>query len=83
MVESKSDFPFRKLKYDKYLTLEVMTFVEHPGVYNFMFGVNKKTRSYLQDNYIAVQNGFINGGLIIYQLKNDFFHYDQLEKLYI
>ena len=83
MVESESDFLFRKLKHDKYLTLEVMTFVEHPDVYKFMFTVNKKSRSYLKENFITIQNGFINEGLITYQLKSDFYYFDLLEKLYL
>jgi len=64
MDECHSNFLFRKLTYDKYLTLEVMLNVEHPEIYNFMFRVNKYTRSFLHNNFITVRNGFINEGLI-------------------
>jgi hypothetical protein len=76
MVENQSDFPFCKLRQDKFLTLEVMMFVEHLDVYKFMFTINKKSRSYLHDNFIIIQNGFINGGLITHLLKSNFYHID-------
>ena len=82
MENSKSNFPYRKLWYDIYLSLEVMMNVEHLQVLQFMFEVNKATRSYLQKNIITIQNGFINAGLITYQLKSDFYHYQQLENIY-
>ncbi len=44
MVVTQSEFPFRKLRLNKYLTLEVMMFVKNPKVYKFMFTVNKKGR---------------------------------------
>ena len=51
-----------------------------------MFSVNKETRSFIQTNLIAVRNGYINGGLIEYELKLEpkrrFNSYYQLEKLY-
>jgi hypothetical protein len=64
MVESLSEFPFRKLSEDKYLTLEVMMYVDHPEVWKFMFSVNKEARTFLQENFITIQNGFTNAGLI-------------------
>jgi hypothetical protein len=75
MVESHSDFPFRLLRQDAYLTLEVMLYVEHPMVLDFMFRINKETRSFLQRNYISVNNGFTNEGLITYEFKNILCHY--------
>lgn len=75
MVQSMSDFPFRSLRSEIYLTLEILMHVEHPQVLKFMFKVNKATRSFVQNNMIAIKNGFINGGLIIYSLKSDFYHY--------
>ena len=72
MVESHSEFPFWKLRYDKYLTLDVMMYVDHPDVYKFMFTLNKEARKFLQDNFIAVRNGFVNDGLITYQINNEF-----------
>ena len=82
MVESLSDFPFRKLRFNKYLTLDVMMYVEHPEVYKFMFSVNKATRSFLLKNFITLRNGFINNGLITYQIHHNFDSYANLEKLY-
>ncbi len=77
MVESsQSHFPFRKLRLNKYLTLEVMKYVEHPEAYKYLFSLNKASRSYIQKNITTIENGFVNEGLITYQLKNDFFHYD-------
>ena len=66
MVESVSDFPFSKLRYEKYLILDVMMYVEHQQVLQFMFACNKQARTFLQNNYITVRNGFVNDGLIPY-----------------
>jgi hypothetical protein len=75
MVESLNEFPFPKLRYEKYLTLDIMMYVDHPEVYKFMFTLNKEARKFLQDNFISVRNGFVNEGLITYELKHDFMHY--------
>ena len=45
-----------------------MMYVDHPDVYKFMFTLNKEARKLLQDNFITVRNGFINDGLITYQI---------------
>lgn len=82
MVESLSHFPFRQIRFKKYLTLEVMKYVEHPEVLKFMFSVNKETRLFLKNNFIIVRNGFVNEGLIIFQLNYDILSYWQLEELY-
>jgi len=63
-MESMSAFPFRKLRYEAYLILDVMMYIEHQEVYNFMFALNKETRKFLQQNFITVRNGFVNEGLI-------------------
>ena len=68
MVESLSEFPCRKLRYAKYLTLDVMMYVDRADVYKFMFTLNKEARKFLQDNFITVRNGFVNDGLITYQI---------------
>jgi hypothetical protein len=72
MVESLSEFPFRKLRYYTYITLDVMMYVDRVDVYQFMFTLNKEARKFLQDNFITVRNGFVNDGLITYQIQNDF-----------
>jgi hypothetical protein len=87
MVESVSDFPFSKLRYYKYLILNVMMYVEHHQALQFMFTCNKKARSFLQHNYITVRNEFVNYGLIPYCFNEwssdkEFYHYEQIEKLY-
>jgi hypothetical protein len=74
--ESLTDFPFRKLRYQKYLTLDVMMHVEREAVCKFMFSVNKEARMFLLNNFITVRNGFINEGLITYVLKSDFNHFE-------
>ena len=66
MVESMSDFPFHYLREDIYLTLEVMMYVERPELLKYMFAVNKASRSYIENNFITIRNGFVNEGLITY-----------------
>ena len=83
MVESLNNFPFRKLAQDKYLTLEVMIFVEYLNVCEFMYSVNLETRNFVQRNFITIRNGFINEGLITYELSDYFNYMEELEKLYL
>lgn len=76
MINSATDFPFRQLKVRKYLTLEIMLHVDYPDILTYMYAVNRATRSYIESNLKTIRNGFINAGLITYQLKtNDFNHY--------
>ena len=49
-----------------------MMYVDRADVYKFMFTLNKEARKFLQDNFITVRNGFVNDGLITYQIDNDF-----------
>ena len=87
MEESVSDFPFIKLRHHKYLTLEVMMYVEHQQVFEFMFTYNKKARAFLQHNYLTIRNGFVNDGLIPYcfddNYRKEYYHFEQIEKLYL
>ena len=69
-MESASAFPFRKLRYEKYLTLDVLLYIESQDAYKFMFGVNKEGRTYIKDNFITVRNGFVNEGLIEYYFEH-------------
>ncbi len=66
MEECSRRFPFHQLRHDIYLTLEVLMYVEHPEVLKKMFEVNIEARSYIENNFITIRNGFINNGLIIY-----------------
>jgi hypothetical protein len=86
MEESVSDFPFSKLRHHKYLTLDVMMYVDHQQVFEFMFACNKKARAFLQHNYLTIRNGFVNNGFIpycFYRKNSEFYHYEQIEKLYL
>jgi hypothetical protein len=71
MVEGKREFPFQKLRFAKYLTINVMMYVEHPEVYKFMFAINNFTRSFILKNLITIQNGFVNEGLITYHFEEN------------
>jgi hypothetical protein len=48
-----------------------MMYVDRADVYKFMFTLNKEARKFLQDNFITVRNGFVNDGLITYQIPNE------------
>jgi hypothetical protein len=67
-MESESAFPFRKLRYDTYLTLDVMMHVEKENAYKFIFALNKDARKFILDNFITVRNGFVNDGLIDFSI---------------
>ena len=66
MAETAGGFPFHRLKWDKYLILDVMMYVGHQEVLKFMFAVNKDARGFLQQNFTTILNGFNNEGLIPY-----------------
>ena len=76
MVESMSDFPFRKLRDYIYMALEVVMYVEDQDVFKFFYSVNKETRSFIERNFIKIQNGFINNGLVAYQVDETFDLFD-------
>ena len=63
-MESEIAFPFRKLRLDKYLILDILMYIEHQDAYKFMFSVNKAARSFIIINFNTVRNGFVNEGLI-------------------
>jgi hypothetical protein len=52
-------------------------------VYKFLFGLNKDSRTFIQHNFIAVRNGYVNEGLIEYQFDFKYNNYVELEKLYL
>ena len=83
----RGSFPFRRLSREKYLTLEVIMYVEHPNSLQFMYDINKETRAFIEENFITIRNGFINEGLITHDLHvyecGDYYNFFyQLEKLY-
>jgi hypothetical protein len=47
-----------------------------------MFAVNKEGRTFLQNRFITIQNGFINDGLVPFQFECTFNGILALEKLY-
>lgn len=67
MENSVSDFPFRKLRYRKYLILNVMMNVDYQEVLKFIFTLNIETRHFLHQHFITIRNGFVNEGLFIYR----------------
>ena len=82
MVDSVNNFPFPKLKYDKYLTLDVMMHLMQFYANKFMFTINKEGRSFLLNNFITIRNEFTHSGLITFYWENSFGSFLQLEKLY-
>ncbi len=57
-------------------------YVQRSKSLEFMFGVNKEARNFLYQNYFSIKNGFINEGLIEYNLDCNYNDYEQLERLY-
>ena len=47
MEEAASELPFSKLTYEIYLKIEIMMYVERQQSLEFMFGLNKKSRTFL------------------------------------
>jgi hypothetical protein len=82
MEEASHSFPFSKLMHDIYLTLEVMMYVERAQALEFMFGVTKEARNLIEKQYLSIKNGFINEGLIAYDLNFTFMGFKELERLY-
>jgi hypothetical protein len=75
MEDFVSDFPFLKLRGHKFLTLEILMHVKFKDVCNFLFSASKGTRTFLEHNFLAVKNGFINDGLITYKIRENFNDY--------
>ena len=61
-------FPFSKLRYDKFLTLDVMMNVKHFDALKFMFSLNKEARAFLKEHIQTIQNEFDNKGLFIHEV---------------
>ena len=53
-------FPFQKLKYDIYLSIEVMMNVDLSQALEFMFVANKEARTFVHKHYNSIKNGTIN-----------------------
>jgi hypothetical protein len=84
MVETLSEFPFRKLRNYKYTILDVLMHLEIKDAFTFLFSANKETREYLERNFITITNGFTNEGLVNFEFYggSNYDAYEQLEKLY-
>ena len=57
-------------------------YVDYEAAGYFMFHANKATRAFLENNASTIRNGFINDGLIEYEVEDKFLHFYHLEKLY-
>jgi len=76
MEASLSTLPFQKLRYDKYLILEIMMYVDdYKEAWKFMFILNKASRTFLETNASTIYNGFNNEGLYDYDLNCNFISY--------
>ena len=83
MESVKNNFPFRQIRFYKYLTLEVLMHIEYLEACTFMFSANNQGRKFLQEKFKLIRNGFINNGLITYDFEVGFNGYSLLEKLYL
>ena len=77
-----TSFPFRKLRYNTYLTLEIIMCIEYKDALQYLFDVNKQTRQFLFRNLISIKNSYDNEGLITHNIFDRFKDYQLLEKLY-
>ena len=83
MEASLIKLPFQKLRYDKYLILEIMMYVDdYKEAWKFMFILNKASRTFLETNASTIYNGFINDGLYYYELNCNFINYQHFDKFY-
>ena len=57
--------------------------VEYKSAWHFMFYANKATRAFLENNGSTLRNGYINDGLICYDVDSEFHVFYLLEKLYV
>ncbi len=59
----------------KYLVLEVMMHVDRLQLLKYMFSVNNETRGFLRKHIATIENGFINEGLVVYEINDNFESY--------
>ena len=81
-IDSVTSFPFRKLRYDTYLTLDIIMCIEYKYALQYLFDVNKQTRQFLCRHFITIKNSYENEGLITHEIDNSFKGYQLLETLY-
>ena len=74
MEESVLQSTFYKLRYDKYLTLDVLLYIDYFDASEFLFSLNKDTRNFANENAFTIRNGYNNEGLIKYESRCEFFH---------
>ena len=82
MVESEPLFPFYKLRFKKYLVIEILSHLDHPIALQFMHSVCRSARSFLVKNHRMILNGFHNEGLITSIIDLNFDGFRRLEDLY-
>jgi hypothetical protein len=73
MEETSTSFLFQKLRHNLYALIDVMMYVDLKNALEFMHCVNKEARTFLRQNYDSIKNGFINEGLIVYDIDGDKF----------
>jgi len=57
---------FGKLKFKKYLIIEMLMNLEYIDALSFLWKVNKEGREFLFKQIVYVKNGFVNEGLIVH-----------------
>ena len=68
MEDSYRCSPFWKLRYEKYLTLEVLLCIDYKDALEYLFRLDKKAREFLQEHIVTINNGFVNEGLITHKI---------------
>lgn len=63
--------------------LEVLMHVDYSYACNFMFGLNKESRNFVEDNSNSIRNGYVNDGLITYELPLTYTGFELLQTLYL
>ncbi len=82
MAESETDFPFRKLKGYKYMTIELLMYVQNCKAWDFLHSLSKSTRDFLEKNFIAIENDYFNNGLVINYLGENLNDYENFDIQY-
>jgi hypothetical protein len=82
MESALSVFPFWKLRYEKYLFLDVLLYIDYKNALEFMFKLSIDARKFLHSNISSINNAYNNEGLIIHDIKFTFEGIQKLQKLY-
>ena len=47
-------FPFHKLKYERYLIIGIIIYVERSLNLKYMYFINKEARNFIKENFITI-----------------------------